>query len=266
MIDHPKYNRLVSYLKDLGNVAIAFSGGVDSTFLLAVAAEALNDNVIALTVKAPYIAEWEIVEAVELCRALKIRHQIVETDIPDNIRKNPPDRCYLCKREIFSTLLDIARSSGIGNVLDGTNMDDPSDHRPGIKALKELGIKSPLQETGINKAEVRRFSEMLGLPTWDKPSYACLLTRLPHGVEIEPGELKRIELAEKFLMDLGYKAVRVRSHGTIARIEADPDILPELSGKNRAGMVVKKFRDLGFTFVTLDLEGYRTGSFNTFKS
>ena len=263
MIDHPKYNQLVGYLKDLESVAVAFSGGVDSTFLLAVAAEALKGKVLALTVKAPYIADWEIEEAEELCSSLGIPHQIVETGIPEEIRENPPERCYLCKKRIFATLLEAARSKGIDYVLDGTNLDDLSDHRPGLMALKELEVKSPLQETGITKAEVRKFSEMIGLPTWDKPSYACLLTRLPHGVEIKPDDLKRIELAEKFLMDLGYRAIRVRAHGTIARIEADPELLPELSARNCARKVVQKFKEIGFMYITIDLEGYRTGSFNT---
>lgn len=263
MISSYKYDNLIAYLKKLGNVAIAFSGGVDSTFLLVASKEALNDKVLALTVRAPYIANWEIDEAVELCKNLGISHQIVDAGIPDEIKKNPTDRCYLCKRKIFSTLIEKAGSHGIVHILDGTNHDDPSDHRPGLRALKELGIVSPLLETGITKADIRKFSKQLGLPTWDKPPYACLLTRLPHGVEVKPEELTRIEVAEKFLMDLGYRAIRVRAHGNLARIETDIEVLQELSSSDIANQIVAKLREIGFEYVTLDLEGYRTGSFNT---
>lgn len=262
MIEHPKYDKLIASLKKLGSIAVAFSGGVDSTFLLVASKEALNNRVLALTVRAPYIANWEIDEAVDLCNKLGIRHQIVDAGIPDEISKNPANRCYLCKRKIFSTLLEIARLNGIDHVLDGTNHDDPSDHRPGLRALEELGVISPLLMTGITKAEVRSFSKQMGLSTWDKPPYACLLTRLPHGVEVNAEELMRIEQAEKFLMDLGYRAIRVRSHGTLARIEADPDAIPEISSRDKANQIAAKFREIGFEYITIDLEGYRTGSFN----
>ena len=263
MIQHPKYKKLIAFLKELDTVSVAFSGGVDSTFLLVAAKEALDDRVIALTVRAPYIANWEIDEAIDLCNQSGIRHIIVDTAIPEEIRHNPADRCYLCKRKIFSALIKTAASHGITHVLDGTNSDDPSDHRPGLKALKELGIISPLLRTGITKKEIRDFSKQLGLPTWDKPAYACLLTRLPHGVEVKKKELKRIERAERFLMDMGYRAVRVRSHGNLARIETEPGFISEMvAGENR-DKIVSAFREIGFENVTIDLQGYRSGSFSS---
>lgn len=263
MIQHPKYKNLIAYLKDLESVSVAFSGGVDSTFLLVAAKEALNDRIIALTVRAPYMANWEVDEAVDLCNQLNIRHIIVESAIPEEIRHNPADRCYLCKKKIFSTLIKTAASHGITHVLDGTNSDDPSDHRPGLKALKELGIISPLLSAGITKKEVRDFSKQLGLPTWDKPAYACLLTRLPHGVEVKKEELKRIERAEKFLIDTGYRAVRVRSHGNLARIETEPEFISEIVAGENGDKIVSAFREIGFEYVTIDLQGYRPGSFST---
>ncbi len=262
MIAYPKYKKLIAFLKDLEHVAVAFSGGVDSTFLLATAIEALHDRVLAITVRAPYIANWEIDEAVVLCNELGIRHMIIDSAIPEEIKYNPAARCYLCKKKIFSTIIDTAGSNGITHVLDGTNSDDPSDHRPGLQALQELGVISPLLKTGITKEEVREFSRQLGLSTWDKPAYACLLTRLPHGVEVKQKDLTRIERAEKFLMDMGYRAIRVRSHGNLARIETDPRFIAEIVTRGNADKVVSAFREFGFEYVTIDLEGYRPGSFN----
>lgn len=262
MIDHPKYKNLISYLKNLGSAVVAYSGGVDSTFLLASAKEALENNVLALTIDTPYMANWEIEEAVEICHKLNISHKVVKADMIDSIKMNPPDRCYLCKKHLFQTLISIAESKGLNHVLDGTNNDDLSDHRPGLRALKELKVKSPLKEAGITKSEIREFSRQLNLSTWDKPAYACLLTRIPHDTEIKEEELTRIEIAEKFLIDLGFKAVRVRSHGEIARIETDPVHFSKINDPEIKSKIIQKLKSIGYKYITLDLEGYRMGSFN----
>ena len=262
MINHPKYKNLISYLKDLGSVVVAYSGGVDSTFLLAAAKEALENNVLALTIDTPYIANWEIEEAVEICHKLNVSHKVVKADMIDSIKMNPPNRCYLCKKHLFQSLISIAESKGLNHVLDGTNSDDLSDHRPGLRALKELKVKSPLKEVEITKNQIREFSRQLNLPTWDKPAYACLLTRIPHDTEIKEEELTRIEIAEKFLIDLGFKAVRVRSHGEIARIETDPVHFSIIIDPDIKLKIIEKLKSTGYKYITLDLEGYRMGSFN----
>jgi uncharacterized protein len=265
MINNPKYGNLISYLKNLGSAIVAYSGGVDSTFLLVAAKEALGNNILAITINTPYMANWEIEEAIEICKKLNISHKVIKAGIIDSIKMNPPDRCYLCKKYLFQTLVTLAVSERLKYVLDGTNNDDLSDHRPGLKALKELQVKSPLLETGITKNEVREFSRLLNLPTWDKPAYACLLTRLPYGTEINNEELSRIEIAEKSLIDMGIKAVRIRSHGEIARIETDQVHFPRLTDPEIKSKIIKKLKSAGFKYITLDLEGYRMGSFNAEK-
>ena len=255
-----KYNQLLEYLKSLKSVAVAFSGGVDSTFLLASAREALGSNVTAFTVKTPYIPDWETDEAKETADRLNVRHILINAEINESIAYNPDNRCYLCKKFLFSRLLCEADKLNISCVADGTNYDDTGYHRPGIKALKELGIKSPLLENEITKSDIRNFSKLLGLKTWDKPAYACLLTRIPYNTEVKEEELRRVEQAELFIMNLGFRGVRVRSHNYLARIELDKKHLDEIFRANLSSKIAAKLKNLGFKYVTLDIEGYRTGS------
>ena len=262
MTDHPKYEQLRQRIRDLESVVIAFSGGTDSTFLVAVSKTVLGDRMMALTVKTPYIADWEIDEARDICRDLGVRHEILEFPITGSIRNNPKERCYLCKHHLFSSLKEKARDLGFRFVADGTNADDTGSHRPGLKALKELGIVSPLKEAGLNKETIRSLSKKLGLPTWDKPAYACLLTRIPYGTNITEEELSRIEAAETYLMEMGFKAVRVRSHGSVARIEIPRNQIPELIEKSEGMNLNKKLKSFGYQYITVDIEGYRSGSFD----
>ncbi|SNS94816.1 uncharacterized protein SAMN05446037_102912 [Anaerovirgula multivorans] len=258
-----KYNRLLEHIKSLESVVIAFSGGVDSTFLLKAAKEAIGDRVIALTIHAPFHLQWEIEETKELTKELSIKHVILEhTEIIPEIKNNPSDRCYLCKKAVFQGILDFAKENGYNYVADGTNFDDTKDYRPGMKALKELQVVSPLLEAGFTKNEIRSMSKELGLPTWNKPAYACILTRIQYGQEITKEDLQKIELAEKYMIDLGFPIVRVRLHDQLARIEVAPDRLKDLMTENMIQKIAKDFKKIGFQYVTVDLEGYRTGSQN----
>ncbi|UCH13648.1 MAG: ATP-dependent sacrificial sulfur transferase LarE [Bacteroidales bacterium] len=263
--NNDKYNNLIEYLKKLESVAVAFSGGVDSTFLLASAKEALSDNVVAFTVRSPYIPDWEIKEAKNIANKLNARHIIIDTELSDTILHNPENRCYLCKKLIFTKLKIEAGKLSVKYVIEGTNSDDTKDFRPGIKALKELNIVSPLLENKITKEDIRYFSRLLNLKTWDKPAYACLLTRIPYNTRISEEELRRIEMAEVFLMSLGFKGVRVRSHNNLARIELDKTRIIEVFQNKLEDKIVNKLKDIGYTYVTIDIEGYRTGSMNSKK-
>jgi uncharacterized protein len=263
MIENIKYKNLFNYLKELGSVVVAFSGGVDSTFIAKVAKEALGDKALALTVVAPYMPRWEIEEAKEAVKKIGIRHELLNIPvIIDEIKFNPSDRCYLCKTAVFTKIKEVAEKEGFKYVVDGTNTDDTKDYRPGIRALKELNIKSPLLENGIVKSEIREFSKKLGLETWDKPSYACLLSRIPYDEEIKVEELDRIEKSEKYLMGLGFREIRVRSHKDLARIEVKKESIVKLFSDGLFEDISKKLKEFGFKYVTLDLEGYRTGSLN----
>jgi uncharacterized protein len=262
VIKNEKYTNLINHLKKMEKVILAFSGGVDSTFLLKAAKEALGDNLKAVTIQSPYIPKWEIEEAKQLVKQLGIAFEILEAPIIDEIRHNPENRCYLCKKAVFCQIKAIAQREGYPYVIDGTNFDDIGDYRPGLKALAKLNIKSPLLECRLTKQEIRSLSKELGLSTWDKPPYACLLTRIPYGNELKEEDFVKIEKAEKYMMDRGFRAVRVRCHGNLARIEVDKKDKSKLFNEGLLEEISANLKEFGFTYVTLDLEGYRVGSFN----
>lgn len=259
-----KYRKLQENLRELESVAVAFSGGVDSVFLLKTAYEVLGSNVIAVTANSPSFPKWESEEARIFCNENGIRQIVFSSNEleMEEYRKNPPNRCYLCKRRIFEKIWEIARENQSKAVADGSNTDDEGDYRPGMKAVEELGVRSPLREAGLSKAEIRELSRKLGLPTWDKPSFACLASRFAYGETIDEKKLKMVEKAEQFLIGFGFRQVRVRMHGMLARIEAGQEDLPELVKTDIRRQVSEKFREIGFAYVTVDLEGYRMGSMN----
>ena len=261
-VTDPKFDQLCTQIEGYKKILVAFSGGVDSTFLMKVATDLLGANAAAVTVKSPYIADWEIAEAKELTEKYHMNHQIITVGIPEIIEFNPTDRCYLCKGQIFSTIKAFGKERGFDAVADGSNFDDTKDYRPGMRALKELEIQSPLLECGVTKAEIRNWSKLLGLETWDKPAYACLLTRLPYGTKIDVVDLKMIESAEAFIIGKGIRAVRVRKQGGLARIEIDRKELAKIFDLNLMDEIAMKLKEFGFEQVTVDLSGYQVGSFN----
>ena len=259
---HEKYENLKAYLKSLGSVAVAFSSGVDSTFLLKVAHDVLGDKAIAVTAASCSFPERELNEAKKFCAENGIQHIVCESeelDI-DGFRQNPKNRCYLCKLELFEKVWNIAKENGLNAVAEGSNMDDNGDYRPGLQAVAELGVTSPLRHSKLAKEEIRILSRNLGLPTWDKQSFACLSSRFVYGEEITRDKLSMVDKAEQLLLDLGFHQVRVRIHGMMARIEVEPAEFSKVL-ENRE-KITKEFKTYGFTYVTMDLTGYRTGSMN----
>lgn len=260
---HKKLEDLRSYLLSLRSVAVAFSSGVDSTFLLKVAHDVLGDKAIAVTAISCSFPKRESDEAAEFCKSNGIRQVLVkseELDIPE-FRHNPKNRCYLCKKELFTKIIALAKENGIENVAEGSNMDDNGDYRPGLQAVAELGVKSPLRHSNLYKEEIRELSKEMNLPTWKKQSFACLSSRFVYGEEINEKKLGMVDKAEQFLLDKGFKQLRVRIHGAnLARIEVLPDEMEKLLSIHDE--VSQKLKDIGFAYVAMDLQGYRTGSMN----
>lgn len=262
-----KYHQLVEYLRSLSSVAVAFSSGVDSTFLLDVAHEVLGARAVAFTAASLFVPQRDVDEAAALCKARGIEHIVVPFDtlaIP-GVQENPADRCYLCKHALFSKMVELAKEHGLSCVVDGSNLDDDGDYRPGRRALKELGIVSPLHAAGMTKADIRALSKERHLPMWDKPSTACLASRFAYGETLTPDALDRVNRAEEFLMQKGFRQLRVRVHddATLARIELLPeDIERFLQTPGLREATSQHLKSLGFRYVALDLQGFRSGSMN----
>lgn len=252
------------HLKKIGPLVVAYSGGTDSTFLLKVAHDVLHDQVIAITAQSAIHPKRELKEAVEFTRINGIKHIIIKTRElkVKAFTDNPPNRCYLCKYPLFSQIKEVAEKYNIQNIAEGSNVDDLGDYRPGMKALKELGIISPLKDVGLGKDVIRKLSKQMGLPTWDKPAFACLASRFPYGEKITLGKLAMVDKAEEYLLNLGFEQVRVRHHGDMARIEVADKERKMFFDLHLMENIYKKFREIGYTYTSLDLKGYRIGSMN----
>ena len=258
-----KMGHLKAILKEMGGCVIGFSGGVDSTLLYAVAREVLGDRATAVTITSEIHPEWELLEARELAAQIGGRHRILEAkalEIP-GLAENPENRCYVCKKAIAGELWNIAREQGVSFVLDGGNVDDRGDYRPGRQAAIEAGIRSPLEEADLTKDEIRQLSRSMELPTWNKPSYACLISRFPYGVYLTRENMRMVAIAEDFLREMGLRTVRVRFHGDVARLELGEEEYERVAHELRQE-VVTKVKEAGFAYVALDRQGYRTGAMN----
>jgi uncharacterized protein len=260
-----KFERLRKIFEKMGKVLVAYSGGVDSTLLLSVAKDTLGDrNVLAVTALSPLYPDRELTDAKRMAQEMGLRHLLIDSNELEieGFSKNPPNRCYYCKRELFGELLNLAQKEAIPFIVEGSTLDDDKDHRPGRKAVQELGIRSPLKEAMFTKGDVRKLSKVLSLPTWDKPSFACLASRFPYGEEITEEGLKMVDEAEAFLIGLGFKQVRVRHYPNLARIEVYPEEISRLMNGSLREKVVSRLKEIGYQYVTLDLQGFRSGSMN----
>ncbi|MCX7918737.1 MAG: ATP-dependent sacrificial sulfur transferase LarE [bacterium] len=258
-----KYMKLKEILKGMESILVAYSGGVDSTFLLKVATDTLGrEKTLGVTAQSATYPKHERESAIQMAKQFGFSHLVIESEELniEGFAANSVNRCYICKRELFRKLVQIAKEKGLAYVCDGSNQSDLADIRPGMNAAKEFGIRSPLQEAGLTKEEIRGLSRELGLPTWDKPSFACLSSRIPFGERITIEKLQQVDAAERVLRECGVKQVRVRHHGAIARIEIEPADFPKVIEPKTAQKICTKLKSLGFTFVTLDLQGYRTGA------
>jgi pyridinium-3,5-biscarboxylic acid mononucleotide sulfurtransferase len=259
-----KRDRLLSILKGYESLLVALSGGVDSSFLLAMALEALNTNLIAVTAASPLHPEWEIREARDFAASLGVEHLIIHSRIMlrTDFTTNTKDRCYLCKRYLMEELLKIAGRRGILHVAHGANIDDLSDYRPGFAAAQEMGIKAPMVDAKLTKDDIRRLSKQMNLVTWNKPAMACLASRIPYGTLITEKDLKMVAQAEQVMFGLGFIGCRVRMHGKAARIEVETGDIERLMDQKTRSVIIEKLRKIGFSHVAVDLEGYRQGSLN----
>ncbi len=256
-----KENALTERIKAAGKLAVAFSGGVDSTYLLYKAHEVLGDNAVAVTVKSQVITKDEFEWTVSFCEKTGVKQIVLNFDVfaVEEFEKNPPDRCYYCKRKIFGSIIEAAEGYVVA---DGSNVDDQGDYRPGMRAIAELGISSPLKDSGLTKNDIRMLSKEAGLPTWDQPSAACLASRFAYGEKITEDGLIRVASAERFIKDMGFTGLRVRVHGDLARIEADPSDIELMTYERTRKEISAELKRLGFKYVTIDIDGYRVGSMN----